>query len=169
MQNYVKDFSQQNKILGQITLGSYLTRDKYILNDQGLFEMKYPLPTMSLAGEKDGLSRVTRFAESFYRMTVKNAEFNRIWEESSKRETNEPSNFNEKDENFFNYFYPVIVFDGVNHMDFAAGNNNFETKRRDLLSQVTLDKAHELIAGSISDFIYVVFNRFVLNKTDIEY
>jgi len=33
MQNYVKEFSQQNNILGQITLGSYLTRDKYILND----------------------------------------------------------------------------------------------------------------------------------------
>lgn len=95
--------------------------------------MKYPLPTMSLAGEKDGLSRVTRFAESHYRMTVKNADFNRITEESSKIYHEIPNN-PELDEKFFNYFYPVVVFDGVNHMDFAAGNNNFETKRRDLLS-----------------------------------
>lgn len=50
----------QNKIFGQILMGSYLER-KYRLTNA-----VYPVPTLTLSGELDGLARVTRIIESFY-------------------------------------------------------------------------------------------------------
>lgn len=50
----------QNKISGQVLMGSYLERKYRSAN------AVYPVPTLTLSGELDGLARVTRIIESFY-------------------------------------------------------------------------------------------------------
>ena len=50
----------QNEITGQILLGSYLLRAYHLTNTT------FPVPTLTLSGELDGLTRVTRIIESFY-------------------------------------------------------------------------------------------------------
>ena len=50
----------QTKIFGQILMGSFLQRKYRSTNTI------YPVPTLTLSGELDGLARVTRIIESFY-------------------------------------------------------------------------------------------------------
>jgi len=57
-------------IKGQILMGSVLLRDTRSLNSDGKTEFKAGIPpTLTLAGEKDGLLRITRGAESYWHQT----------------------------------------------------------------------------------------------------
>lgn len=58
IQDHVKSLG--SKAAGQILMGGFLQR-KYLVP-----EVDYSVPTLTLAGELDGLARVTRMAESFY-------------------------------------------------------------------------------------------------------
>jgi predicted esterase len=53
-------YKYPNKVFGQILIGAYLER-KY-----ETASTIYPVPTLTLSGELDGLARVTRIIESFY-------------------------------------------------------------------------------------------------------
>jgi hypothetical protein len=51
-------------------MGSVLLRDTRSLNSDGKTEFKAGIPpTLTLAGEKDGLLRITRGAESYWHQT----------------------------------------------------------------------------------------------------
>jgi len=64
-QAYVQ--SNPSKFAGQILMGGGLLRDvRTNNNDTGLTEINYDVPTLTIAGTKDGLYRVTRAAEGYF-------------------------------------------------------------------------------------------------------
>jgi hypothetical protein len=71
-------------------MGSVLDREKITLNDDGTSAINYSVPTLSIAGTRDGISRLSRTAESYWHQ-VKNVQ-------SSQADT-----------------FPVEVIKGVSH------------------------------------------------------
>mmetsp|Transcript_16542 Transcript_16542/g.28121 ORF Transcript_16542/g.28121 Transcript_16542/m.28121 type:complete len:118 (-) Transcript_16542:965-1318(-) len=57
-------------VKGQILMGSVLLRDKRSIGDDGKTHFDYPVPTLTLAGEKDGLLRLTRAVESYWHQHI---------------------------------------------------------------------------------------------------
>lgn len=103
-------------------MGSVLTRDKHDLQDDGKTSFDYPVPTLTLGGTKDGLMRITRVAESYYH-SVTNI------------------NSDQKD------LFPVVALEGVAHMGFMSGEPPKAVKKRDLVMDVSEDKAHKMAAA----------------------
>lgn len=110
---------------GQILLGSFLL-SKYRNGTN------YPVPTMTIGGELDGLSRATRIMEEYYF---------RIQQASDPGAA--LANF------------PVLMVQGMTHLQFASGKPPELVKLRDLKPEISNDAAHEIVAGYISDFIRV--------------
>lgn len=52
--------------IGQALLGSVLNRKKLNLNDGGSSDVSYTVPTISIAGSRDGCSRLSRTAEAYW-------------------------------------------------------------------------------------------------------
>jgi len=46
-------------------MGSVLLRSNHSINDDGSTNWDYDVPTLSLAGTKDGLLRISRVAEAY--------------------------------------------------------------------------------------------------------
>lgn len=51
-------------------MGSVLLREKRYINDKGETIFKLDTPTLTIAGSKDGLSRITRAAESYWHSVI---------------------------------------------------------------------------------------------------
>ena len=119
LQDYVH--SNPTGIKGQILMGSYLER-KYK-------NQAYPTPTLTIGGELDGLSRVTRVMESYYHYTL------------YPYQGNKPN------------LFPVVVVQGMSHMQFASGTPPFLVKERDLKSEISYDEAHSIVANLTASFI----------------
>ena len=63
----VQDFLKNNsdhKAAGMILHGGFIQRKYLNLRDDGKHQNQVNIPTLSVAGELDGLSRVSRFAEA---------------------------------------------------------------------------------------------------------
>ena len=115
-------------MLGQILLGSFLTREwkkDYIFS--------YPVPTLSVSGELDGLARVTRFAEAFY---------TQLMDSSSPYQSDYKS-------------FPVTVVSGATHMQFASGQPPKLVIERDLIPEISSEEAHAKIAYDVVNFMKV--------------
>ena len=123
IQNYL--YGNASLAAGQILLGSFLS-SKYRNGTT------YPIPTMTIGGELDGLSRVTRIMEEYYF---------RI-QQASDPDTALAS-------------FPVLLVRGITHLQFASGAPPALVKARDLKPEISLDAAHEIVAGYISDFMRV--------------
>ena len=61
LQMWVNESYSSSSIDGQILMGSFITR---VYKNDYIFS--YPVPTLTIGGELDGLARVTRIAESYY-------------------------------------------------------------------------------------------------------
>lgn len=122
----LQDYLASNPKLatGQVLLGSFLL-SKYR-------NVTYPVPTMTLGGELDGLSRVTRVMEEFYFR-----------------------NRNATDPDTALRDFPVMLLKGVSHLQFASGDPPSLVKARDLRPEMSDTDAHEVIATFISAFISV--------------
>jgi hypothetical protein len=59
--------SNVDKVVAQILMGSFLTRD---YKNKEYTTFNYPVPTLTIGGELDGLARVFRIAESYYTQLV---------------------------------------------------------------------------------------------------
>jgi len=105
-------------------MGSVLTRDKRSINDDGTTQINYDVATMSLAGTKDGLMRISRVAESFWHSNVN------INDSQSKN-------------------FPTIAFEGVSHAQFLSGEPPLKVRNYDLVPDVTYDIAHQLTAEAM--------------------
>ena len=115
----------KRKVDALVLMGAGLAR-KY---RNGTASYTYPVPTLTLDGTLDGLYRVTRQAESYYHQIL-----------------------HAKDkENAFKMF-PVVVYEGVTHMQFASGTPPFAVKNADLKPEVTYDDAHAAMAASMTMF-----------------
>ena len=118
LQVYVHD--NPSGITGQILMGSFIERSYQ--------NHSYPVPTLTLGGELDGLCRVTRIMEAYYHY---------ISNPSKKLTTS----------------FPVIVIQGMSHMQFASGEPPIIVKERDLKPEISEEQAHSTIATLTAAFI----------------
>ncbi len=91
---------------------------------------EYPVKTLTIDGTLDGLYRVTRQAESFYHF-IQHGPASNV------------------------YDFPVVVYEGVSHMQFASGPPPALVKKSDLKPEVSEATAHNLTAATISLFLDV--------------
>ena len=121
LQDYVFKNSD-NSSQGQILMGAYLLR-KY-RNET------YPVPTLTIGGELDGLTRVTRIMEEYY---------HRI--------------FMTKDVQAATKSFPVAVIEGMSHFQFASGNIPNHVKNNDLKPEISYNTAHSQVAALVAAFM----------------
>lgn len=86
-------------------------------------------PVLMIGGELDGLSRITRFAEEYYNRILK-------FDLNTVTRTN-----------------PIVVLEGVNHMQFASGIPSSFVKERDLKAENSEDMSHNMISSVVANFI----------------
>lgn len=86
-------------------------------------------PILMVGGELDGLSRITRFAEEYYNRIL-NRDINQAIKET-----------------------PIVVLEGVNHMQFSSGEPSSFVKLRDLKAENTEEVSHEMISTVIANFL----------------
>lgn len=115
-QSYAQEHAED--WMGGILMASVLLRE--------YDNMTYPVPTLTVGGEKDGNMRVSRVAQAshVYRMQA------------------------EKTEDF-----PVVVVPGANHMSFASGQPPLPVALADLTAEISEDDGHESIAQVMAAFL----------------
>ena len=122
-------FLKSKKFESLILLGSFVTRkNRSQLKDAQI---------LTVAAELDGLTRITRIAESFYHQNVTT---------KNKSQT-------------------IAVIEGMNHMQFATGRKPLLVRKRDLKAEIPNDYAQEQVANVISDFIVSTSGTSTLSKT----
>jgi len=52
---------------GVVFMGTFIERKRFSLTDDGLYENTFKTPSLTLAGEMDGLARIVRMAEGHYK------------------------------------------------------------------------------------------------------
>jgi hypothetical protein len=123
VQEWVRDNYQAQSIKGMVLMGSTLMR-KYRGTDS-------VVPTLSIAGELDGLFRVTRMAEEYY---------NRIIHGTTSGAANTP----------------VVVIPGMNHFQFATGNAPTLVAARDLKPEADSESSLNRASSIIGNFLAYV-------------
>lgn len=108
---------------GQILLGSFLHRKH---------REQYPVSTLTIGGELDGLVHISRIAESYWNSILQDPDF-----------TNATTNF------------PVVVLEGVTHSQFSSGYPPLFVREYDLNPEITNAQAHKLIAQVVASFLAV--------------
>ena len=121
LQNYLHD--NPKSAVAQILMGSYLLRSYR--------NVTFPVPTLTIGGELDGLCRVTRIMEEYY---------HRILHANTMPDTAVKN-------------FPVTVVMGMSHFQFASGNPPGAVKSRDLKPEISFDDAHTSVALLVSIFI----------------
>jgi hypothetical protein len=122
LQDYVE--SNANSVAGQILMGSFLLRKQR--------SSTYPVATLTIGGELDGLCRVSRIMEEYHE---------RIGLAPSRQVAIST--------------FPVLVVKGMNHFHFASGSMPLLVRERDLKAEISFDEAHTTVAMYISAFISV--------------
>ncbi|XP_053384572.1 uncharacterized protein LOC123535953 [Mercenaria mercenaria] len=121
--------SHASQLKGVMLFASYLTRS-HRLRD-------YPLPVLTISGDLDGLTRITRIVDTF--------------EELENETMHNPSPVS------LIYKTPVIVMRGLNHGHFASGTMPPNVLEHDLPvdNDITFDNAHQTIAFHVTNFVIV--------------
>ena len=122
LQEYLLD--NPTKASGQILMGSFLQR-----RHRG--SSPYPVHTLTVSGELDGVCRVTRVMEEFL-----------ILLETEDRE-NAVKDF------------PTVVVMGMSHFQFASGDPPPSIKELDLKPEISTNQAHATVASIVLDFVNV--------------
>mmetsp|Transcript_24346 Transcript_24346/g.35707 ORF Transcript_24346/g.35707 Transcript_24346/m.35707 type:complete len:589 (+) Transcript_24346:59-1825(+) len=115
---------------GMVLMGSFLTRKyKTGATAEGRPQVSYPVPTLTIGGELDGLCRMTRIAENIYTQIT----------------------FSEDPETAAVYM-PVTMIEGMNHMQFASGEPPTFVKDNDLQAEISEGEAHSRVVGDAAAF-----------------
>ena len=124
----VQDYaaSRAGEYAGVVLMGAGLLR-KYVNGTA----TQFPLPTLTMSGTLDGLYRVTRQSESYYHYV------------QHPPPGQAPIDF------------PVVVFEGMSHMQFASGPLPLAVRLNDLAPEVTYDSAHAMVATVLAAFLEV--------------
>lgn len=104
------------EVLGQVLMGGFIQR-KYVYPD-----WTYPISTLTIGGELDGLARPTRIAEAFYHAQDKLVDF------------------------------PVSVVRGMTHMQFSSGEPPLLVKLRDLQPEISYEEAYAAVAKLVAPY-----------------
>ncbi|KAK7098991.1 hypothetical protein V1264_003199 [Littorina saxatilis] len=114
--------SNASKLKGILLYASYLTRDVKLAS--------YPLPVLTISGDLDGQTRLTRIVDSFQQLEAS----------LSQNPTNK-------------YRTPVVTMPGVSHAQFASGQMPKAVTNKDLNPEATSTVAYKLIAKHTSAFL----------------
>lgn len=122
---------------GMMLLASFLVREfrTEAVADKGPGQYEFPTSVLTIGGELDGLSRVTRIAEAFHTQITMNTN-----PDGAKKRL------------------PVTVVEGVTHMQFASGEIPSNVMKKDLIPEVSYDEAHSLIASDMMSFISGIYD-----------
>ena len=124
------------KIDGFVLLGSFIARNKK--------DYLKTIPSLTIAAELDGLTRLGRIAESYHLdIEVK------------------------KNQNDAKLHNPIYVIGGMNHSQFSSGDQPFLVRQRDLEPEISLDQAHEQVAKAIGNFFEYQVSPIQLNAIRI--
>merc|ERR1711907_223064 len=115
---------------GLILFGSYLTS----INGYSLESFKYPV--LTLAGELDGLTHITRIAKEYEGM-------------QARVSSDGPS---------AHYRFPVVALPGQSHSQFCSGVNVTSFGNKDLMPEVGWQEAHEAIGQAVNNFFTLVLD-----------
>ncbi|XP_071104985.1 uncharacterized protein [Haliotis cracherodii] len=118
--NHGKSHAKQLK--GILLLASYITKGNPL--------SQYPLPVLTISGDLDGNTRITRIADTFQELQSDVA----------------------KDANAM-YRTPVVIMSGINHAQFASGTMPSGVVKEDLAAEVTESSAHKVIAQHCNNFL----------------
>lgn len=119
---------------GMFLLGSFITRKyKTGVTAEGRPQVEYPVPTLTVGGELDGLCRISRITEALYTQIT--------FSEDPKAATD---------------FMPVTVVEGMNHMQFASGEAPSFVANNDIKSDIEEADAHKLVVADISNFMKAI-------------
>ena len=119
----LQDYLIKNQELasGLILMGGFLQRNKR--------DVPYPIHTLMISGELDGVCRVSRMMEEYYlRVYLHQNDF---------------------------ITYPVVTVRGMTHFQFASGEVPNQIKEFDFKPEISYDEAHKTVAGIISAFVAV--------------
>lgn len=95
----------------------------------------FPVPTLTIDGDLDGLLRVTRQAEAFYNQVT--VPFGTDAQSAVSRGN------------------PVVLLEGLTHWSIASGPAPSNVQKNDLKPEVAEDDAHAQIASLVADYIAV--------------
>ena len=128
---------KNQKIDGFIFLASYIQRHKrsYMEN----------IPSLTIGGSLDGITRITRIAESFYKEIL-----------------------DQKDQKNALLHNPIVIINGMNHHQFSNGDTLTSIFKSDLKAEIDLVKAHHQVAKKINQFINYRLNPSNENKKNIK-
>jgi len=115
---------------GLILFGSYLTSTF----GNSMASFKYPV--LTLAGELDGLTRITRIGHEWQGM-------------QGRIKSDGPDAV---------YKYPVFALPGQSHSQFCSGVNVTSFGTKDLRPEVSWEAAHQAIAASVTAFMTLAIN-----------
>jgi len=122
-------FDDHDNMTGVILMGSFIAR-----KHRGEPGASFPVPVLTLSGELDGLARVTRNGAEAYQTQIGYAAAGSSAATKAVRD------------------FPVVVMEGVSHMQYASGNPPTLVRERDLVPEVSNDDAHKTMAGFIAAF-----------------
>lgn len=133
MPTYV--LTQQDEAQGMILMGSFLTREfRSAVTAEGRPQYSYPVPTLTIGAELDGLCRITRIAESLYNQVT--------FAEDPTAAVRQ---------------MPVTVIEGMNHYEFASGDEPPNlVEKKDLKPEISEDDAHTAVAADTVAFISAI-------------
>ena len=100
---------------------NWRNRDTHLLSN-------YCIPTLTLMGELD--SRIARICEQFYIQLI-------------KPKSNDHHPFVD-DKTLLNF--PIILIDGMNHMEWATGQIPKEVMEQDLMATISTEDAHKIVS-----------------------
>eukprot|EP00301_Raphidiophrys_heterophryoidea_P016267 c25825_g1_i1.p1 GENE.c25825_g1_i1~~c25825_g1_i1.p1 ORF type:complete len:693 (+),score=141.58 c25825_g1_i1:108-2081(+) len=144
LQDYITGHPELNTS-AQILAGGYILRKHYYPS------FSYPFPTLTIGGELDGLARVTRtIAESMYNIL---------------NVTSSPSSSSPRNGDVSPSTFPVIMVPGMNHWQFASGNQTSWVRTHDLDAEITFDDAYNTVSSHLCDYIQYIASTHVMQKT----
>lgn len=123
----LQDYLLKNQELasGLILMGGFLQRNKR--------DIPYPIHTLMISGELDGVCRVSRMMEEYYhRLYLNRDEWGTVVTK-----------------------YPIVTVRGMTHFQFAAGEIPNLIKELDFKPEISYDEAHKTVARIISAFVAV--------------
>lgn len=116
---------------GMFLFGAFLTRSfKTGHTSSGRPQVQFPVPSLTVGGELDGLARLSRIVEALYSQVT--------FSENPSKAT---------------LFMPVTIVGGMNHMQFASGEAPSFVKKNDLQSDVTEEVAHSAVVSDVAAFL----------------
>lgn len=130
MPDYVHDEVAETAA-GMFLFGAFLTRKfKTGVTAQGRPQVEFPVPTLTVGGELDGLARLSRVVESLYTQIT-------FSEDPAKASA----------------FMPVTVVQGMNHMQFGSGEAPSFVKKNDLQADISEEAAQSAVVADVAAFL----------------